>query len=63
MRRPEPGAAVVTVLEGEAAVESGGRETRIAAGRTATFREGGEPADVADVEKRWQQRTGGDGQL
>jgi hypothetical protein len=54
---PEPDAARLAVFKGRVPVQAGGAERVIAAGQAATFRAGGEPADLSDAEKRWRQLT------
>ena len=47
---PEPHTLVVNVAEGEVTVRADGRTSSISAGRTATFRRGGEPLQPGDIE-------------
>jgi len=51
---PEPDALTVTTFAGTVQVSAGGQDRRVAAGQTATFRRGGEPADLSDAETRWR---------
>ncbi len=51
---PDPDTLTVTVFEGTAHVSAGGQDLRVAAGRTATFRSGGEPADLAAADSEWR---------
>ncbi|KPK65736.1 MAG: hypothetical protein AMK73_02155 [Planctomycetes bacterium SM23_32] len=53
LRAPDPGTLVVTAMDGAVAVKEGNETTIISAGEAATFRRGGEPADLSEVERRW----------
>ncbi|MHC4789039.1 MAG: twin-arginine translocase subunit TatC, partial [Planctomycetota bacterium] len=55
LNAPGKDTLTVTVFGGEVDVQSGGQTRVIAAGQTATFRRGGEPADISAAEKRWQE--------
>jgi hypothetical protein len=55
---PDEDTLTVTVFEGQALVTVAGETKRIAAGQTATFRRGGEPADVSGAEQRWRDIIG-----
>jgi len=57
LNAPDEDTLTATVFEGEARVTADGRTTRLAAGRTATFRAGGEPTDLSAAEARWRQLT------
>lgn len=50
---PEPNTLVANVLDGELLARVEGRTVRIPAGRTSTFRRGGEPLQIDDIEERW----------
>ncbi|MHC5034073.1 MAG: twin-arginine translocase subunit TatC [Planctomycetota bacterium] len=52
---PDQDTLTVTVFEGVAQAKAGGQTKHVAAGQSATFRSGGEPVDVSDAERRWQQ--------
>ena len=51
---PDSDTVTVTVFSGVVRVSAGGQDRRIAAGQSATFRRGGEPADLTAAEQRWQ---------
>ena len=51
---PEPDALTVTAFAGTVQVSSGGLERHVTAGQTATFRTGGEPADLTGAESEWR---------
>jgi len=55
---PEPDTITVNVLAGEATARTEGRTVTVAAGRTATFRRGGQPLEPDEIERRWRERTG-----
>jgi sec-independent protein translocase protein TatC len=55
---PDPDALTVTTFAGTVQVTAGGQDRHVAAGQTATFRTGGEPADVSDAESRWRRLIG-----
>jgi len=46
----------VTVLEGEATAQAGETTRRIAPAHSVTFRKGGQPVDITDTLRRWEQR-------
>jgi len=55
---PDEDTLTVSVFEGQALVTVAGETRRIAAGQTATFRRGGEPADLSGAEQRWRDIIG-----
>lgn len=57
---PDDDTLTVAVFAGSIQVKAGGQTKRIAAGQSATFRRGGEPADLSDAEKRWQDLMEGE---
>ncbi len=57
---PDEDTLAVTVFEGEVLAKVGTQTRRIAAGQTVTFRNGGEPTDVSDAERRWRALIDGE---
>jgi hypothetical protein len=57
---PDQDTLTVTVFDGVVQAKAGEQTKHIAAGQSATFRRGGEPADVSDAERRWRQLIEGD---
>lgn len=55
---PDPEIATVSVFRGDVSAKTGEVTKHISAGHTATFRVGGEPADLSGARQRWQQRIG-----
>ncbi len=51
-----PDVVTVSVFEGEVSAKTGDVTRHIAAGHTATFRRGGEPADLSRREQLWGER-------
>lgn len=55
---PDDDTLVVGVFEGQVLVKIGGETKRITAGQTATFRKGGEAADLSGAQRRWRELLG-----
>jgi sec-independent protein translocase protein TatC len=55
---PDADTLKVTVFEGTVQVKAGGQLRHVAAGQTATFRRGGEPADLSEAEQHWADLIG-----
>ncbi|MFW6189097.1 MAG: twin-arginine translocase subunit TatC [Planctomycetota bacterium] len=60
VRVPEADVATVTVFEGTVEANLEGTDTVVKTGRTKTFYRGGQPADVGEAARRWQQMLGGE---
>ena len=57
---PETNTLTVNVISGEVMAHADAQQTRISAGRSATFHFGGEPLDTGSIEKRWRQLMTGE---
>jgi Tat protein translocase TatC len=55
LRAPDLETLTLTVLRGSVEAKVGAEASTIRAGRTATFRSGGRPADLTEVQQRWSQ--------
>jgi Tat protein translocase TatC len=56
---PSEDAVTVRVFRGEVRVKAGDEIRRVRAGQAATFRRGGDPAELSDAEREWEVLIGG----
>ena len=56
---PDADTVTVSAFAGSVKAQVAGAEREVRAGRRQTFYQGGEPADLTDAKKRWQDLVGG----